>query len=412
MKKIINVCIITTIAFITMLNSMHVVEASAPRYQFPVFDSIEELIEWIETEDASNFQSGQFENCLLKWRSRGELFIPYFSEPRIELVSITVIPTNRGITMLHFVHSTPVGLSQITVRVTNIDPRYIATYESRGIGAYYTASRRGEFDVAYVSEKTITMRDSQTGGIVERSISYAFIDELDASPPFAFTMFIMDGFELGLTYRNPLVAEYFGDLVWDRAPITDRSVPAIITLPELDPNMRVVRFVIGDTTYTIDRIPHESDVAPFIDPAYERTMVPLRVLSEALGAEVEWIPETSTVQVHFDGDKHQLIVGLPLPNEMGLPALYQDRVFVPLRYVVETFGATIRWDGRNSAVYIYQPINPSQSLESLHQVHFSRVNVKHPVFKADVHLGQSAHSPECFRQRKPLKFERAKQVWT
>ncbi|MCL2217799.1 MAG: copper amine oxidase N-terminal domain-containing protein [Defluviitaleaceae bacterium] len=111
---------------------------------------------------------------------------------------------------------------------------------------------------------------------------------------------------MGLTYRNPLVEEYFGDLVWDRAPIADRSVPAVITLPELDPNMRVVRFVIEDTAYTVDRIPHESDVAPFIDPAYERTMV-------------------------------------------------------PLRYVVETFGATIGWDGRNLAVYIYQPVNPGQS---------------------------------------------------
>jgi len=403
---------ITIITFITILGSMHTTKASAPRYQQPVFDSIEELLGWIETVDATSFQSGQFERCVLNWRRRGEIFIPYFSEPSIVLVGVDVIPVYRGSMMVHFVHSTPVG--QIIVRVANVDPLQETTYEARGIGAYFTALWGREFEISHVSEKTIAAMDSRTGELVERNVSYAFVDNLDAEPryQFAFTMFIMDGFELGITYNNQEVAKHFGDLVWDRAPITDRSVPAVVTLPELDPNMRVVRFVIGDTTYTIDRIPHESDVAPFIERTYERTMVPLRVLSEALGAEVEWIPETSTVQVRFGGDEHQLIVGLPLPNEMGLPALYQDRVFVPLRYVVETFGATIRWDGRNSAVYIYQPINPSQSLESLHQVHFSRVNVKHPVFKADVHLGQSAYSPECFRQRKPLKFERAKQVWT
>jgi len=358
MRKLMFVCIVVaTILFVTIGTYVEL-EASTPLYEQPRFSSIEEFIEWVETVDATNFQSGRFESSLQYWRNRGEVFIPYFSNPDITIARVAVIPMYVSGTvermMIHFVHSTPVGLSQITVRMTNIDPRYIATYEARGIGAYYTASRRGEFEVAYVSEKTITARDSQTGGIVERSISYAFIDGLDASNPFAFTMFIMDGFELGLTYRNPLVAEYFGDLVWDRAPITYRPIQ-----PPRPPVLQTIRLAIGSTVYTIDDAPHESDVAPFIDPAYDRAMIPLRVVSEALGANVDWIPTTRTVWIDMPGASYQLIIDTPLPGGMGVPVLYQDRVFVPVRYVAEILGATPRWDGSNAAVYIYHYVVPS-----------------------------------------------------
>jgi len=45
----------------------------------------------------------------------------------------------------------------------------------------------------------------------------------------------------------------------------------------------IIRLAIGSTTYTIHGIPFQSDAAPFIDVAHERTMVPLRLIAEALG---------------------------------------------------------------------------------------------------------------------------------
>jgi len=285
MKKFTRICVVAIVTLVVMLSTRVEIEASTPRYEQPRFSSIEELIEWIETADAANFQSGRFENSLLYWRNRGEIFIPYFSNPGITLVRIGVVPIYaRGVVdrmVIRFVHSTPVGLYQIIVRVGEIDHEHFATYEARGIGYYYTASRRGEFEVSRVSEKTIIARDLQTGELVERHISYALIDELDAEPLHrtAFTLFIMDGFELGLTYSNPLVAEYFDNLVWDTAPITYRPPP-----PSMPHGTRVVRFTIGDTAYTINGRPRTSDVAPFIDPVYDRAMIPLRSISEALGA--------------------------------------------------------------------------------------------------------------------------------
>ncbi|MCL2199807.1 MAG: copper amine oxidase N-terminal domain-containing protein [Defluviitaleaceae bacterium] len=39
---------------------------------------------------------------------------------------------------------------------------------------------------------------------------------------------------------------------------------------------------------------------------------------------------------------------------MGTPLNVNGITFVPVRYVSETTGATVRWDGANNAVYIYQ----------------------------------------------------------
>jgi hypothetical protein len=38
---------------------------------------------------------------------------------------------------------------------------------------------------------------------------------------------------------------------------------------------------------------------------------------------------------------------------MGMPMIVNDRTFVPLRYVSEILGADIHWDEANRAVYVY-----------------------------------------------------------
>jgi len=119
--------------------------------------------------------------------------------------------------------------------------------------------------------------------------------------------------------------------------------------------VNIIRFVVGQTAYSINDFTHVNDVAPFIDPAHDRVMIPLRAVSEALGARVEWIQETLSVEIFTTAGVTTLYVGVPLPDSMGTPVLLQDRVFVPLRYVAETLGALdIRWDEDNNAAYVYQ----------------------------------------------------------
>jgi len=126
-----------------------------------------------------------------------------------------------------------------------------------------------------------------------------------------------------------------------------------IPVPPEERRRRVIRFEMDNLVYTIDTVPHTNDVAPFVDPAYDRTMIPLRAVSEALGAEVEWIGATRTVLIFIHDETQTLVVDVSLPGGMGVPVIISDRVLVPLRFVAERLGAEVRWDGANRAAYVY-----------------------------------------------------------
>jgi len=118
----------------------------------------------------------------------------------------------------------------------------------------------------------------------------------------------------------------------------------------------VIRFQIGNTTYTVNGNAYQSDVAPFL--ADGRTMIPLRIVGEAFGVEVGWIAETQTATISGNGVNLSLTLNIPLPNNMGTPVIANGRTCVPLAYIAEALGATTRWDGENQAVYIYQNLMP------------------------------------------------------
>ena len=96
----------------------------------------------------------------------------------------------------------------------------------------------------------------------------------------------------------------------------------------------------------------ENDAAPFIS-SDNRTMIPLRLVAEAMGCEVGWIESVRTATVKQNGRTLYLKIGEPLPDEMGTPAISQSRTFVPARYVAESFGAHVVWNKETSNVKIY-----------------------------------------------------------
>ena len=91
----------------------------------------------------------------------------------------------------------------------------------------------------------------------------------------------------------------------------------------------------------------------FFKPPLEndRTLVPMRVIFEALGAQVEWDGETQTVTATKDGktmrlqiDKNELYIGDEMVRLDTPPRLIEGNTLVPLRAVSESFGATVLWD--------------------------------------------------------------------
>ncbi|MDR1559057.1 MAG: copper amine oxidase N-terminal domain-containing protein [Clostridiales bacterium] len=100
------------------------------------------------------------------------------------------------------------------------------------------------------------------------------------------------------------------------------------------------------------------DVQPYLDSS-NRTQVPIRFVSEALKAKVEWNNPTQTdviskgdIEIRITvGDKKIIVNGGTV--EMDTYArIENDRLFVPLRYVCNALGADVSWDSASRTVEI------------------------------------------------------------
>lgn len=99
------------------------------------------------------------------------------------------------------------------------------------------------------------------------------------------------------------------------------------------------------------------DVAPIISEG--RTLVPLRYIFEALGAEVKWDAATRTVtgskgsnKIVLRIDSKEAVVNGET-RELDVPAtIVNGRTLVPARFISESLGAEVLWDGDSKTVII------------------------------------------------------------
>lgn len=108
-----------------------------------------------------------------------------------------------------------------------------------------------------------------------------------------------------------------------------------------------------------EKLTFTDNVNPYIDEASERTLVPMRDIFEAVGATIQWDEATNTV-IAVKGDSFvTLQIGSPkafVNSEEYIldvnAVIKEDKTFVPLRFVSEALGAQVDWDNDNYAVII------------------------------------------------------------
>ncbi|KNY29165.1 copper amine oxidase N-terminal domain-containing protein [Pseudobacteroides cellulosolvens] len=101
------------------------------------------------------------------------------------------------------------------------------------------------------------------------------------------------------------------------------------------------------------------DARPFIDSKSNRTMIPVRFVAENLGCKVDWNSELKVVYINKNGILIELKIGvleaIADGKVIALDAkavIKEDRTFVPLRFVSEALGANVEWNGSTRTVYI------------------------------------------------------------
>ena len=107
---------------------------------------------------------------------------------------------------------------------------------------------------------------------------------------------------------------------------------------------------IGSTAALVDDQAIINDVAPVI--RNDRTLVPIRVITEALGGQVAWNEAAKEVTLTVNGKEIKMTIGKVLEKYGVAPVIIGGRTFVPVRFVADELGAVTTWDDATKAVTI------------------------------------------------------------
>lgn len=119
-----------------------------------------------------------------------------------------------------------------------------------------------------------------------------------------------------------------------------------------------------------------------------RTMVPIRKIVEALGAEVSWNNDTETASITKGSINVKITIGNSTIYSNGreiitdTPAMIlNDRTLVPVRFISEIFGCAVDWNEESKTVSIteHSEFDKSKILKCV-QIDFDKDNVKENVY--------------------------------
>lgn len=138
----------------------------------------------------------------------------------------------------------------------------------------------------------------------------------------------------------------------------------------------------------IDSSPVSFDVPPSM--INNRTMVPMRAIFEALGARVTWDESTATAAAVKDDTEIRISIGdnrLIKNGEtiyLDVPAVITDnRTLVPIRAVSEAFGYLVEWVEEEKTVEIYTDFSFFPSIPEYSGSAYSVINNNIPFFSEE-----------------------------
>ena len=135
---------------------------------------------------------------------------------------------------------------------------------------------------------------------------------------------------------------------------------ATLTIKD-DDNEVLVILTVGQSAATIDGRAYTMDTKPYINATTGRTMVPLRFIAEAFGAKVSWDQATKAATIDLGTKRIVLTIGrnTALVNGVSVaidapPELLVEsgRTMVPLRFISENLGATVVYDNITKQITI------------------------------------------------------------
>jgi sugar lactone lactonase YvrE len=128
----------------------------------------------------------------------------------------------------------------------------------------------------------------------------------------------------------------------------------------------VIVLLIGSKTMVVNGQPEAFDAPPYIDKKSGRTMVPIRAITQTIGATISFDTKEQKITISVEDTLITLWIGKPIAHVNGVgipidtekavsPVIVGGRTFVPLRFVAESFKFKVEWDSKAQKITLRYP---------------------------------------------------------
>ena len=137
------------------------------------------------------------------------------------------------------------------------------------------------------------------------------------------------------------------------------TIRTILVMYNPKPKGIIIKLTIGENSALVNEENMAIDSPPYIDSLTGRTLVPLRFISEAFSADVQWDAVTRSVTVLLNGrelklqiDNSEALVDGQVVSLDQPPVIQNNRTMVPIRFIAENLGADVDWDSTTKTITI------------------------------------------------------------
>ena len=252
---------------------------------------------------------------------------------------------------------TGVKVGTATITATTMDRSFTATCEVNVNRKHSSSSSSGGGGGSSVAKYGVTISDSKNGAVTASAAKAETGDKVILTPK------ADEGYELDkITAKDKdgkevkLKAEKDGTYSFTMpkggvtVDTTFKQAEGAANTDKPAAATKTIILQIGSTAVLVDDQAIINDVAPVI--RNDRTLVPIRVITEALGGQVAWNEAAKEVTLTVNGKEIKMTIGKALEKYGVAPVIIGGRTFVPVRFVADELGAVTTWDDATKTVTI------------------------------------------------------------
>lgn len=252
---------------------------------------------------------------------------------------------------------TGVKVGTATITATTMDGSFTATCEVNVERKHSSGSSSGGGGGSSAAKHGVTISDSKNGAVTASAAKAETGDKVILTPKAdegyaldKITAKDKDGKEVKLKAEKDGTYSFTMPKGGVTVDTTFKQAEGAANTDKPAAATKTIILQIGSTAVLVDDQAIINDVAPVI--RNDRTLVPIRVITEALGGQVAWNEAAKEVTLTVNGKEIKMTIGKVLEKYGVAPVIIGGRTFVPVRFVADELGAVTTWDDATKTVTI------------------------------------------------------------